>query len=194
MKKTTLLIATIAALSVNSLFSAPLVLSNFGSSVLSDGGWTYTPGTSTLSGLQAGAALLYPDPAPSAFSLLTVGSSANLQLELTATVTTSPTGGFTITLEDGSGADQISTSFNWASFTPGVSTPVTVALGANPGTFDYTNVVNWNLNSGGNGNSMNVALTQLRVTAVPEPSTCALLAIGALGLSLSFRRRKVQCE
>ena len=98
----------------------------------------------------------------------------------------------TITLEDGSGGDQISTNFSWASFTTGVSTPVTVALGANPGSFDYADVVNWNLNSGGNGNNMNVTLTQLRVTAVPEPSTYALLAIGALGLFLSFRRRKVQ--
>jgi hypothetical protein len=39
---------------------------------------------------------------------------------------------------------------------------------------------------------MNVALTQLRVTAVPEPSTYALLAIAAVGFFLSIRRRKVQ--
>ena len=69
---------------------------------------------------------------------------------------------------------------------------MTVALGANPGSFDYTNVVTWNLNSGGNANTMNVALTQLRVTAVPEPSTYALLAIAAVGFFLSIRRRKVQ--
>jgi len=191
MKKTTLLIATIAALSASSLFSAPLVLTNFASTVASDGGWTYTSATSTLSGPQAAAAVLFPDPQPSEFSLLTVGSNSTLRLELTATVTTSPTGGFTISLEDFSGK-QISTNFSWAAFGTGVSTPVTVALGSDPGGFNYARVSNWNLNSGGNGNTMNVALTQLRVTAVPEPSTYALLAVGAVGLFLSFRRRKVQ--
>jgi hypothetical protein len=37
-----------------------------------------------------------------------------------------------------------------------------------------------------------MTVSNLNYSAVPEPSTYALLAIGALGLFLSFRRRKVQ--
>jgi hypothetical protein len=191
MKKTIIASLITVAFAANAAVASTLSLSNFGSSVSSDGGWTYTPETSTISGVQAPAALLFPDPEPTAFSLLTVGSVEDLQLTLTATVNTSPSGGFTVSLEDNVGI-QISTNFAWSAFTIGSSTVVSVPLGANPGGFNYTNVVNWNLNSGNNGNALNVTLSNLSVTAVPEPSTYALMALGGLVVFYMIRRRKIQ--
>jgi len=45
----------------------------------------------------------------------------------------------------------------------------------------------------GSGSAISsMTVSNLNYSAVPEPSTYALLAIGAVGLFLSFRRRKVQ--
>lgn len=44
----------------------------------------------------------------------------------------------------------------------------------------------------GTGAISSMTVSNLSYAAVPEPSTYALLAVGAVGLFLSFRRRKVQ--
>ncbi len=165
-------------------------LSSFGSSVEGDA-WTWTPATSTVSGSDAAGAVLFP----SSFSAVNLtnlnnyaGSPANLRLTLTGFVTTSPGGAFTISLEDGLG-NVSATPFLWSAFTTTSSTvtnPVTVVSG-----FQWNNVVAWTLDSGGTGNTVNATYTSLQVTAVPEPSTYALLALGGLALGgYAIRRRQ----
>lgn len=55
-------------------------------------------------------------------------------------------------------------------------------------TSSFTSIGGFVFTSGGTGSNMNISVNNL--SAVPEPSTYALLGIGAVGLFLSFRRRK----
>jgi hypothetical protein len=166
-------------------------LSSFGSSVEGDA-WTWTPATSTISGSDAGGALLFPSSfSPVDFTTLNnyAGNPANLLLTLTGFVTTSPGGAFTISLEDGLG-NVSATPFLWSAFTTTSSTvtnSVTLVSG-----FQWNNVVGWTLDAGGTGNAVNATYTSLQATAVPEPSTYALLAMGgvALGGYIVRRRRR----
>jgi len=70
-------------------------------------------------------------------------------------------------------------------------------------TFRIWRASNWTIPADGSSNTFGTLFTQITTAnqasnligtyqVVPEPSTYALLAIGAVGLFLSFRRRKVQ--
>lgn len=70
------------------------------------------------------------------------------------------------------------------------STPTNLGLTLTTSPFSGAPVSAIQMTLNGEGNSINYTLQS--VSVVPEPSTYALLAIGAVGLFLSFRRRKVQ--
>jgi hypothetical protein len=172
---------------------AAINLTTFGADVDSFGDWTYTPATSTLSGDAADGDLLYPvnspDPGWDFASLL--GPGQFLVFNLTGFVTTSPGGGFQITIEDGS-ANQTATAFSYSSFGLTSSTvQVAVSTDSTPGEFDWSNVVNFNLVNSSIG-TIDATFTNLEVAAVPEPSTYALLALSgvAFGGYIIRRRRR----
>jgi hypothetical protein len=70
------------------------------------------------------------------------------------------------------------------------STPTNLGLTLTTSAFSGASVGAIQMTLNGAGDSINYTLQS--VSVVPEPSTYALLAIGAVGLFLSFRRRKVQ--
>ncbi len=73
----------------------------------------------------------------------------------------------------------------WIAPTFGISSSNSVNFTANTVVNNLSGFTGGSYNYGG-------ATISVSLSAVPEPSTYALLAIGALGLLLSFRRRKVQ--
>lgn len=190
--KTILLTAVLTALIFIQHASAQssINLSTFGSSVSADG-WTWTAGTSTISGTDASGAAIAPNEF-SPVNLTTLsnygGNPANLRLEITGFVTTSPGGAFTITLEDNLARTSV-TPFTWSSFGLTSSTVVNPVTVVSP--FNWNNVVGWTLDAGGTGNSVNATFTSMNVTAIPEPSTYAMLALGGLALGgYAIRRRR----
>jgi hypothetical protein len=164
-------------------------LSTFGSSVSADG-WNWNSGTSSVSGSDAGGAAIAPNSfSPVDFTTLNnyAGNPANLRLELTGLVTTSPGGAFTITLEDNLGRTS-ATPFTWSSF--GLSSSVVVNPVTVVSPFNWNNVSGWTLDAGGTGNPVAATFTSLQATAVPEPSTYALFAFGGLALGGYLIRRR----
>ena len=180
----------LAVLIQNASAVGSINLTLFGSSVAGDG-WTWTAGTSTVSGTDAPGAVLYPDPSFAGADLTTLDNYSgpnSLRLTLTGFVTTAPTGAFTITLEDNVG-NLSATPFLWSSYglsSSTVTNPVTVAS-----PFNWNNIAGWTLDAGGSSSAVNATFTSLNVIAVPEPSTYALLAMsGAAFGGYVIRRRR----
>ncbi len=127
------------------------------------------------------------------FDAMATAGSLNLQIQswtlqnfggsMTGTLNTAPA-------NPGYGNDlPLSSSYQHYSLNLGNS-----SIFPNVGTFDPTGgtwQIAFQLNGGGNGNPANLTLNidNVSLTMVPEPSTLALAALGALGLA--FRRRAV---
>ncbi|MDX2079494.1 MAG: PEP-CTERM sorting domain-containing protein [Terrimicrobiaceae bacterium] len=158
--------------------TAAVLITDFGPSATNGGSWSYNPATSTLSGIEGLGDLIFGSP-----SFADIGS--NGQLSLTANVTTAPAAGFTVVLEDASFVTATAT-FDWADFIGGQT--VVANLVPSIG-FDSSNIVGWSLFSGGSGGSINATLDTL--SAVPEPTTWALAALGATSVLVLRRRRQV---
>jgi hypothetical protein len=191
--KATSLLLTLFLVAYSQLHAVSSIsLSTFGSEVEADL-LTYNPATSTITGTEVPGGLLYP-VTWTPVNLTTLDNYGNnpfnLVLNLTGFATLPTSGGFFITLEGGVG-NYVSTSLNWNAFS---STPSTVSVGVNAGAapigFQWNNIVGWTLDSGGSGNLVNATFTELTVTAVPEPSTYALLALGGLALAGHVIRRR----
>lgn len=172
--------AAFAVLSMGQVVSGQVVITNFGANASNDGiGWTYTSGTSTISGTEVFGSYLYGTPINSNISGAT-------QLSITANVTTDPLSNFTVTLEDSGGKTALAT-FDWTSFLGGAT--VAVAFTSVDPLFNY-NITNWSLDSGSSGNAIGVSFTSLSAVTIPEPSTYALLALGAGAIGIMVRRRR----
>jgi hypothetical protein len=187
----TLAVSALLCVSQTSSAVSSINLSSFGASVEGDT-WTYNPATSTISGNDTGGAILFPSSF-TPVNLTTIdnynGAPTNLRITLTGLVTTSPGGAFTITLEDDLGRTS-STPFTWASWSTNSSTVTNAVTVVSP--FNWDNVTAWTLDAGGTGNAVNATFTSLNVTAIPEPSTYALLALSGLAL-VGYMIRKRRC-
>jgi len=154
------------------------IITNFGTAAGDDGLWSYNPVTSTISGTETLGAVLF-------------GTSENISLagssgvELTLNVATSPGGGFSVSIYDNVGLEALVDGFTWSAFSGGAS--ITRSYTNIQSGFNFNNVVDWNLNSGGSGNPMTATFDS--IAAVPEPSTWVLLA-GGLAIILLLRRRR----
>jgi hypothetical protein len=144
-------------------------LTLFGNTATKSGTWTYTPATSTISGFEDPGNLIFGSPQ-------TIDIGSNRYLQLTGNATTAPAGSFTITLEDN--ADHLATAlFSWSEFTGDATLTMPIEFT----TFNFSNITGWSLDSGGTGQPVNASFSQLSaVSAVPEPATWLLAAIGFL--------------
>jgi hypothetical protein len=189
-------LAALAVFSVISSMShaASVLLTDFASNVAVDA-LNWTASTRTWSGTQIVGTLYNEGTGPfnltSALST-SASNSSLLQVQVTATVNSFTAGSFSITLENQS-SEVIVADFAWDDFVVGSATTVTKnfvgASGINLATWNRSSVPNWNLVSSGNGTPVDVTFSKLSV--VPEPSTGALMMIGAAGLVALRRLRKV---
>jgi hypothetical protein len=214
MKKTLICIAAICAMSIghsiaavsfggtalSGNFSGTLAIGDRGILVNSDDGGSFTLFNGTLN---SGISLTSISSAPTNGTTLSVGGS-NFTIfgNNTATAVGNPvmTGAASFNIASSTPANLAITqgdSFAYIVFEN--STTTTIA----GDTFRIWRASNWTIPADGSSNNFGSFATQITTAnqasnligtyqVVPEPSTYALLAIGAVGLFLSFRRRKVQ--
>lgn len=169
----TLLALALVAISAASLNAQ--ILTNFGEDVFNGGSWTYSPGTSTISGTEGLGDLIYGAP-------VSLDITGAVGFSLTANATTAPAGSFHIIVED----DEflaISAIFFWSDFVGGATVQQSFGT-VDPG-FDFANISGWTLVSG--GSTQPIAITLNSLSAIPEPTTW-MLVTASLAAAMAFRR------
>jgi len=167
----------LAALAIFVNVANAQLITDFGLNANDGGGWTYSAGTSTLTGTEQAGDLIFGST-----SFLNYSGVTGITLDLN--VTMAPNSGLTFILQDSEG-DEVSATFDWNDFIGGAT--ANSSLSINP-LFDYANVIGWNLVGGGSGSLINATLDSA-TAVVPEPTTLALLT-GSLTLGLILRRRR----
>jgi len=187
MKKTILSLAVAASLLSNSFGN--ISITNWGSDQLTQSfsDWTSaTPASNSLT-LVGTEGQQYFGDLTTPVSITSI--SPVLQIQVTGVFTGVTTGGFSIELFDADGDSRQYNGF-FTEFTPSVSSTVTANFAVETGVFNPTVTGVSFVASGAGTASANIQLTNL--TAVPEPSTYALMALGCLVLFFIARRRKAQ--
>jgi hypothetical protein len=186
MKKIVLLVSACVSLVANSALSQGVLITQFNEAISADSPWVWNSGNKTITaGTNTSAGALYPDET---FSAIDIGSNTSIQLTLSSPVTTSPGGGFRVSLES-TGGGLATAVFSYASF---ASATVGNSTFSTAGGFNPAQVINWNIFDGGSGSSGSLAMSVSELRVVPEPSTYALMALGGLALFFIARRRKAQ--
>ena len=187
MKKAILSLVATIALSANSF--ANITITNWGSLQLAESfsDWSSTtPSFSSLT-LVGTEGNQYFGELNTPVSITSISPVS--QIQVTGVYSGASTGGFSIELFDIDGDSRQYNGF-FTNFTPNVSSVVTANFAFETGVFNPTVTRISFVASGSGTSSANIQLSNL--SAVPEPSTYALLAIAAVGFFLSIRRRKVQ--
>jgi hypothetical protein len=186
-----ILAAVLAVTAVTTQAAVPLTLLSFGTSTYTlDGSSTAGPTQSASGFAYSNAVISLGDTffnSPGGLSLAvpnwtTYKTNLNLYLSVTAISASTP---FTLTLYD----DQSATVdySGTASSTSGVLTEVPLTLTPNVA-FNFANIQGVQLTWGGGATAATASIQA--VTSVPEPSTYALLGMGAVALSGYVVRRR----
>ncbi|TSA34756.1 MAG: hypothetical protein D4R65_05660 [Verrucomicrobiaceae bacterium] len=139
------------------------ILTGFGANAAASGSWTYTPGSSTISGNTG-----YGDSIGGTSNVTTYAGAT--QISLTASASVAQGTPFTYVLTDNTG-EHAYAAFNWANFNGGVKT-VTSQLNTDP-FFDPTNVQSWQILSGARAGAV-VNATLFGAAAVSSASETVL--------------------
>jgi hypothetical protein len=110
-------------------------------------------------------------------------------LSLTASYSGPSTARFDVALFDADG-DSLNFTGYFSSFTPGVTSTLTLNFGFAEGTFNGPVRTVAIIANGIGGANSGVDLTVYNLSAIPEPSTWALMLLGTTGVLIAIRRRK----
>jgi hypothetical protein len=149
--------------------------------------YDWSNGTPVVSGSNTNGIYINDATGPTSPGVLTLtlaASTTPLQAEFFVGATTGIPTSFTVALNDGSGASYTATNLISG------SDIITIDYAANAAsslTMTFTSSV---LNFGGGPNAIALdAVTVSSVSSVPEPSSCVLFGLGAVGF-LAFRKRR----
>lgn len=158
-------------------------ITTFGNNAFSDFGWVWNGGANSVTGIEGTGNVLYGE------TLFQNYTGINA-ITLTASVSVAPNAGFQFVLLDNTDK-QLVASFDWLDFAGGATVTSTVSS-VDVG-FNYSNVIGWNLVSGGSNASINAIITNALAanSAIPEPSTAAALGgLAILGFAAARRQRR----
>lgn len=176
----------VACLTTASLNLYGITISGFGT-----GQFTVDDGLTSFTDLQSSTGLNISgsDLGNTLFGTFTPIDITGLSvLELTASVVTNPASNFNFQLFDSSFNTQ-TYSGNWNSFGTGVNTTISLNFLSTGAGFDPTDVQSLLITADGTGDTLNVILDEVEISAIPEPSTMTLLFLGAYALIFGRRKR-----